>query len=257
MVFKMRAIVLTANGLRHNYFAKVISENFNLCGYITQPKVKYYDDSVYESELVQNHFERLKETEASFFPLESNRLNVDRYETFDINDEECVKCAKDKNPDVVFLFGTKILGDVWLDSFENIINLHLGLSPFYRGSATLFWPFVNKELSCVGATIHLAVKDVDAGPILERVKPNLELGDGYYEINYKTIKNAIDSIPGVVKKYFQGSINPLSQKDMKKGYLYKKKDFNENTLRTALDYVIGGLTKTHLQEISGSSKCNC
>jgi len=253
----MRAIVLTATGLRHNYFAKVVAEHFDLCGVITQPKTRYYKDDVYESELVKTHFTKLEKTEALYFPLSGDVLDVERYETNDINDEECVGWAKEKNPEVIFLFGTRILGNIWLKKFENVINLHLGLSPFYRGSATLFWPFVNKEISCVGATIHLAVKEVDGGPILKRVKPDLAPGDDYYEINYKTIKSAIDNLPQVVLDYFQGLITPLSQKNMKKGFLYKKKDFTENVLLEALEYVGDGLTKEHIIEIAGSSECNC
>jgi hypothetical protein len=54
-----------------------------------------------------------------------------------INDLAVIEWTKKKTPDAILLFGTGILSDEWLDKFESkIINLHLGHSPRYRGSAT-------------------------------------------------------------------------------------------------------------------------
>lgn len=261
MKSRKNALILTANKLRHQYFVKTVSDHFNLLGVITQPKKKYYKSTIYESELVRGHFERLAETEHRYFGDYENVIHdqagFEVYETDDINDEKCVAWAREKGPEVIFLFGTRILGDAWFHLFDNIINLHLGLSPFYRGSATLFWPFVNGELGCVGVTIHLAVKEVDAGPILRRIKPEVEVGDDYYEINYKAIKGGIDSIPYAVQDYLNGKLQPISQDLMKKERSYKKKDFDIVALNKALSFIGDGVTEEQLKNEVESATCNC
>ena len=259
----MRVLVLTSNSLRHQYFTKVISENFELCGVIKQPKSKYYKKSIYNSEEVKKHFVNLSKMEKSFFAqkdgytLANRKIDLFELDNISINDSACVQWAKERGPEVIFLFGTKILSDEWLDSFKHVINLHLGLSPFYRGSATLFWPFVNRQISCVGTTIHLAVKEVDAGPILKRIKPKLIKGDDYYTINYKAIKAGIDAVPRVASEYFENLIEPVSQINMQKGGFYSKNDFNEKVLIEAFDYIGAGLTDEHIQELSREDLCNC
>jgi hypothetical protein len=62
-----------------------------------------------------------------------------------LNSPDTISFVKYFAPDIVFIFGTDlILGDL-LDALPyHTLNMHLGLSPWYKGSATLFWPFYLK-----------------------------------------------------------------------------------------------------------------
>ena len=91
-------------------------------------------------------------------------------------------------PDVVLVFGTGILREPLLSAFAGrIINIHLGLSPYYRGAGTNFWPLVNREPEYVGATIHYLDAGIDTGPILAHARPAIARGDGPHDIGNKTI----------------------------------------------------------------------
>jgi methionyl-tRNA formyltransferase len=258
----VKALVLTSNELRHKYFLKVISDNFDLVGTAYEDKGEYYQKQVAESSVVEEHFKRLSSTEKEFFHHEVqglvlNNAEIKNINKNQINDKDIIDWAKDLKPDVIFLFGTGILKDCWLNNFENkIINLHLGLSPFYRGSATLFWPFVNDELECVGATIHIAAKKVDAGDILHRVRPNIEIDDNYYTINYKTIKSTIDILPKIATKFTQGE-QKLIKQDTSNSKVYKKSDFNENDLATVIDKYKDSISENIVNKIKKSKKCIC
>jgi methionyl-tRNA formyltransferase len=174
-----------------------------------------------------------------------------------LNSEEVVNFAKSKKPDVIFLFGTGILNQVWLEAFPNkIINLHLGLSPYYRGSATLFWPIYNGQYNCIGVTVHIAAKKVDAGAIIARIKPSLEIGDNYYDINLKAIKKGIDLMPQIVIDYFNGNKDTISQ-NLKISKLYKKSDFTEEKLNSVLEKLKKGITTEIIEGIKTSKECNC
>ena len=83
------------------------------------------------------------------------------------NDPAEVALMTAARPDVVLVFGTGILREPLLSAFDGrIINIHLGLSPYYRGAGTNFWPLVNREPEYVGATIHYLDAGIDTGPIL-------------------------------------------------------------------------------------------
>ena len=254
----MRAVVLTSNKPRHAYFAETVAREFDVKLVIREKKGAYYSGAIAEDPLIAEHFDRLEKSEEEYFGKarwpKVNTIDCDRSA---VNELDNARLAVDVRPDVIFLFGTTILGTEWLVPFPGrIINLHLGLSPFYRGSATLFWPVAKGELECVGATIHLAEKKVDAGPILARVKPKLAIGDSYYDIANKTIRRAIDELPKVAQRYLAGTIRPTVQ-DLAGGVVYRKADFNSTALQAALDFVGAGLTTSQIDHVANSTRCAC
>jgi methionyl-tRNA formyltransferase len=235
-----------------------VAKYFDLVGAIKECKGSYYDTKQETSMLIRSHFEALMNAEHTFFG-KANWPLVPMLELNKgcINDDDTIAWAADLCPDLIFLFGTSILSEEWLTRFpRRIINLHLGLSPYYRGSATLFWPLANNEPECVGATIHLAEKHVDSGQILARVKPELSVNDNYYSINYKTIRQTIDTLPDVAMRYVRGEIEPIAQ-DLRLGKIYRKADFNEDSLSRALRGIGNGLTAQQLDSVRTSKKCDC
>ncbi|MEY4567327.1 MAG: hypothetical protein RLY14_2297, partial [Planctomycetota bacterium] len=152
---------------------------------------------------------------------------------------------------IIFLFGTEILKAGWLKAFpEKIINLHLGISPFYRGSGTLFWPFFHNELHFVGATVHVTAAKVDAGGILGHALPELEPGDNFYTINMKAIAKGIAVTPRLGIEYLRGSRIPQPQ-DTSVGRLCRKGDFGETALSKALSTIpTAGLSEEAITQIN-------
>ncbi len=54
------------------------------------------------------------------------------------------------------------------------INIHMGVSPYYRGSSCNFWALYDKRPEMVGATIHLLSEGLDSGPMLMHALPATE-----------------------------------------------------------------------------------
>lgn len=253
----VRAAVLTSTDLRHRYFHRVIAENFDLRVALVQAKGNYYQQKREESDLICRHFYGLISAESDEFASRLDSFTASPKEVTDINASELVAEALDAGAEIVFLFGTAILKDVWLNAFPNrIVNLHLGLSPCYRGSATLFWPFAQNELECVGTTIHLAVAKVDAGPILARIKPGFCVGDTYYNITNRLIRQSIDALPDIASRYLAGELAPLPQTPSGER-VWRKADFSEEALRRALNNIGPGLTVEQIACIERSTKCHC
>jgi methionyl-tRNA formyltransferase len=134
-------------------------------------------------------------------------------------------------PDVVLVFGTGILRDPLLSTFAGrIINIHLGLSPYYRGAGTNFWPLVNREPEYVGATIHYLDAGIDTGPILAHARPHIESGDGAHDLGNKTIVAAAEALLRAAEAHVAGTARAVPQ--WAGGRLYQRKDFNAAAVTT-------------------------
>ncbi len=251
----MKALVLTSNGLRHRYFAQAVGRHFDAPFVIAEEKKNYYIEQREQSKLVQEHFSKISCSEQLWFSDVGENSYPNILPVHDINAPELVSWASQECFDAVCLFGTSILGRGWLEAFpRKIVNLHLGLSPFYRGSATLFWPFVNRELHYLGSTIHLASTNVDAGDILARIDAELREREDYYAITNRLIRDSIDAFPSLLVKYLEGRLVPKPQEPVT-GRLYRKADFSEAALCTALEYVQSGLDLEKITLIERARKC--
>jgi folate-dependent phosphoribosylglycinamide formyltransferase PurN len=163
----------------------------------------------------------------------SNRSDVEFWETGlqDINSAEIVSKVINFNPTIAIIFGCGLLRERILEVLpEHTINLHLGLSPDYKGSATLFWPFYMLEPQFAGFTIHKIVKKIDAGGIYSQGTPRLELGDGIHDVGCKTVLEAQKEMKRLVEHLLQG--NQIETADQKRsGKLWLVSDFHAHHLR--------------------------
>jgi methionyl-tRNA formyltransferase len=253
-----RVVILTSSAPRHRYFVGAVSSATDAALVLRQDKRPPRSGPGTDSELLRTHFRRLTEAEdAEFLPRLKNARDVAMRTADDINDSALPELAKASGAEAVCLFGTAILKSQWLDAFpDRIINLHLGLSPYYRGSATLFWPFVNEELECVGTTIHLAASRVDAGAIIARIKADPRVGDTYYALTNRLIRRSIDIFPDRMLRYLSGSIEPQPQ-DLSLSKHFKRADFNETALRQMLSRFDAGITADQIARASQSTRCSC
>lgn len=253
----MKALVLTSTSFRHRFFVQQVARYFDVAAVVCEEKRNYYVKQREESEVVRAHFVNNDAAEKACFHDLPSELSL-RVETVaDINAPEVPKWASTLEVDVVCLFGTSILQPHWLSGFpDKIVNLHLGLSPWYRGSATLFWPFADSAVEFLGTTIHLAVEKVDAGAILHRIRPIVLPNEGYYQITHQLIRQSIEAFPGVVTRYLEGTLIPQPQENVA-GRICRKADFNDAALARALAYVGEGFSPQEIQRAEGAAQCLC
>jgi methionyl-tRNA formyltransferase len=73
-----------------------------------------------------------------------------------------------------------------------MLNIHSGLSPYYRGTWSYGWPIVNREPEYIGVTVHHVSAGIDAGDIIYQTKPLLEKDDDLNAIFLKVIAEGIE-----------------------------------------------------------------
>ena len=78
-------------------------------------------------------------------------------------------------------------GDI-LKYFRNkILNVHLGLSPYYKGSGTNYFALVNNKPELVGATFMFLDNTIDGGKIIHQIRPKIYNNDTVHTIGTRLI----------------------------------------------------------------------
>lgn len=247
----MRIALLTSDNLRHKYIANAVSEH--LCLIVTEAKSeKIQDTSSYgkkDTAFLQAHFRAREESEKRFFGEAKNfpeAVPLLQVPHGSINGETTVDAITEQKPDVLLLFGTSIIKEPLLSNYKDrIINLHLGLSPYYRGSATNLYPYLFEEPECIGATIHIATATVDEGGILHQLRPHMKETDSLHDIGNRTIFEAGKILPQVIKAYSRGNIIPVVPKG--KGRLCRNKDITPYVLRKIYKNFEEGMISRYLK----------
>ncbi len=253
MTTRPRAVILTSTFLRHQYQVNRACERLNVVGVWQERKafqpLTYAETSQDEAD-IQRHFDARDASEAACFAADATLAlapgAVHRViDPTGCNDPAEVAAMRALVPDVVLVFGTGLLKTDLIASFPGrILNLHLGLSPYYRGAGTNFWPLVNGEPEFVGATIHYLDEGLDSGPIVSHARGEIRPGDGPHDLGNRTIEAAVDVQIRAALALAQGPLPATPQ--VGGGRLYRRKDFSAAAVRQLYDNFAGGMIQNYL-----------
>ncbi len=245
----MKIVILTSNSLRHKFFANTLTMHADDALVISECKPNSSLSFSNDHNIIDDHFKLRDETEKTFFPNNdffiAKTLPIVYKELNSIHVYETIKFFK---PDLIFVFGSYIVKEPLLSLLSpgHIINLHLGLSPYYRGSGTNFWPFINNELQYLGSTILHLDSGIDTGDIICHVRPTIEINDNVHTIGCKIIRDSVDSLIKIIDLVASGrTLNRIKQWDVD-GKYYKTNDFNETILQKYKTQLENGIIKNYL-----------
>jgi hypothetical protein len=89
-------------------------------------------------------------------------------------------------------------------------NIHMGISPYYRGSSCNFWALYDRRSDLVGATIHLLSSGLDSGAMLFHALPPADTDDGFL-LGMRAVKAAHDSVVQALQDGRLQSLEPVKQ----------------------------------------------
>jgi len=247
----MNIVIFTSNALRHKYVANTLASHANTLVVSECKKSDAPPNSPTLTPMEQNFADRYAAEHALFagndvvnaptLPLEYKEVNLPY--VFD-----AVKAFK---PDMGFVFGSSIIREPLLSLIPagRFVNMHLGLSPYYRGSGTNFWPFINEELEYIGATLLHIDAGIDTGDIVAHVRPRIEHGDTVHTVGCKTIQAGSEALVACLKTIKAGQdLQRVPQWHVEHSKYYKTSDFNEQVLNDYLTKIRTGLVERHLQK---------
>jgi methionyl-tRNA formyltransferase len=124
-----------------------------------------------------------------------------------INSQAAKKFILELNPEYVVVNGTSLLTKGSIDEIDKtILNIHVGMTPEYRGSYGGFWALYNGEPDKVGVTIHLIDAGIDTGPILLQSSVSVKNDDTIKTVVYKQQKVGVDLVIQCINGLQQGII---------------------------------------------------
>ena len=153
----------------------------------------------------------------------------------ELNTNSLADKVKEFDADFCFIFGVDMILDPVINILPNDkMNLHLGLSPWYKGGATLFWPFYHLEPQFCGATFHQITKEADAGEIIHQCVPPLLSGDKIHDVGARCVIKARDDLKKILVHWkrehgFRGIVQKTS------GRNWRGVDFHASQLRVIYD----------------------
>lgn len=141
--------------------------------------------------------------------------------------------------DIYVVFGSSFIKSPLIDFLieRKTINIHMGVSPYYRGNSCNFWAAYDGHPELVGATIHMLGRGLDSGDILYHALPKPQEID-LFTLGMKAVKVAHNSL---TERIASGEIFDLKgvPQDRTKEYRYTKN--NEFTDEVAEKYMEHGM----------------
>ena len=230
----MKVTLFTSNLVRHNYLINLLSEVSDEL-YVIQECDTIFPGIVpgqYQvSSMMNKYFESVSNAQFHLFGnsyVNNKKKNIKILSMVigDLNQCSMSLLADFLKSDIYVVFGSSFIKGELIDFLvkQNAINIHAGVSPYYRGTDCNFWALFDANPHLVGTTIHLLSKRLDGGPILYHAMSNIKTNP--FEYTMSTIKSAFHSIAERIKDGSIFTIKPLNQDQTKEVRYSKKSDFN-------------------------------
>ncbi len=190
------------------------------------------NDFFKNSKVMKTYFDEVRASERKIFgELKFTNNNVS---TLSIKNGDLSKLNKTQlkdalSSDVYIVFGASYIKG-WLIDFlvsKNALNIHMGLSPYYRGSSCNFWALYDYNPSYVGATIHKLSKGLDSGPILFHCLPKLIEKDTSFDFTMRSVETAHNALYNRLKDNSIFNIKETQQDKTLELRYSKNSDFND------------------------------
>lgn len=256
----MKVLVIVGTQLRHQYFLSTMENGFEIAGVIEyerslvqSPKLPKHVFLPEDVDFEKDHLLRLYESEQKYFELETVSIDKTKYPLIkvtdenELNSENTIEWVRAVGADVMIDYGSGIIRNDLISVMpEWKINMHGGLSPYYKGSATLFWPFYFQQPELAGATFHLMSSRIDGGNILQHVRPTMQGDDSPTDIMSRCIVQASSAGVHLLDKLRKYG-NLKSQPQKYSGKLFLERDYKPSCLRVMYRLFEDGMISQYLK----------
>ncbi|MCW2876616.1 MAG: hypothetical protein JWQ95_716 [Sphaerisporangium sp.] len=141
------------------------------------------------------------------------RLNV--LDVSSVNGPEVTELLRRERPSAVVVSGTGIIARRILQLAPVFINIHVGITPRYRGVHGGFWAIYEGRSELVGTTIHLVDPGVDTGAILAQKSVAVDpFSDTYRTLPVRQYLGALDAMAEAVRAVTEGRAQPYERSDL-------------------------------------------
>lgn len=240
----MKLVVLSANEAPQGYFIHELAKEHVIAGVVVDQrydsadrlrrlwrasdrnpvellanvtrKIRLHKEEAHRRAVYKAYFE------SHAIPSELRDHNV--IVTGSINSPGIADAVKALAPDAVVVFGTRLIKAPLVEAAGTIVNIHTGLSPYYRGGHCTFFSLYNGEPECVGVTIHYIDPGIDSGRIILSGRPEIEASDDLYTLECKVITLGTRLMLEALRRIAVGTAAGVEQ--WTEGKLYYSRDYS-------------------------------
>ena len=231
----MNITLITSDQIRHNYLVNLLS-NIATKLNVIQEKKTFFSNQNKISNLMKNYFLKVDDAQKKVFgntAIDKKNKNI---KLLSLENKELEKCSLNSlsdflNSDIFIVFGSsfikKDLVNFLID--HKALNIHLGISPYYKGTDCNFWALFDNNPHLVGATIHLLSKGLDSGQILYHALSEIKEDPFIYTMS--AVKSAFESIAQKIENKTIFEHTPEIQDKSKEIKYSKKNEFNDEVIK--------------------------
>lgn len=211
----MNIVFLTGDHPRHAQLAQALAMSGHLAGLVVEKRESFVPQVPAQlapetRDLYSIHFARRQASENQHFGARLpsvRRLNVSM-ET--LNTTTTVDFINSIVPDLILSYGVHKLTPETLTHIActRKWNIHGGLSPWYRGVTTHFWPSYFLEPQMTGMTVHQLTQNIDGGDIIHQTQAALVRGDGLHDLACRAVQSLCDDLPKLLDLTWRGADSP-------------------------------------------------
>lgn len=254
-----RIVILTGSELRHTFMRKflALSEDIQVIQSYCEGLEKSLPAIVAgepETTLRMNHLANREQSEQDFFGLFVDTTPDYSRPVFlpkgAINGVPYTEAIIASQPDLLVAYGCSIIKEPLLSAFSGrFLNVHLGLSPYYRGSGTNYWALVNNEPEYMGTTFMYIDAGIDTGEIIHQIRARVVWGDTPSQIGNRLIADTAYAYRAMIANFDR--LERMASLPLPNHVrVYKQKDFSEESVRTLYANFANGLVDSYLAQQS-------
>lgn len=238
----MKITIFTSNNTRHNYLVNLMSTISDEL-YVVQENNTIFPGMIpghYQAtDVMEKYFKKVKEAEQSLFKTNyikrKKNLNLIPMKSGDLN-----KCKLDflknfLNSDFYLVFGSSYIKGELAEFLikKKAVNIHMGISPYYRGNDCNFWALYDNNPHLVGSTVHLLTKGLDNGPILYHALSQVK-NNSPFEYTMSAVKSAFHSLKERLNDKTLYQMSSVNQDKSKEIRYTRKIDFTDQIVKDYL-----------------------
>lgn len=146
------------------------------------------------------------------YNLQKAELPIDKIINISsINSKQARRLLRELSPKIVVINGTRIISRKTLRATNaHFINMHVGITPLYRGVHGGYWALANRQPQHCGVSIHLVDTGIDTGGILAQTRIQPSEKDNFVTYPILQFAEGLPLLQKAITETWQGELVTLT-----------------------------------------------
>lgn len=242
----MNIVFLTGDHPRHRFVARALARTGRLKAMVVETREAHVPEPPAHlpadtRALFIRHFAERETAEMRFFGAPVSPDPLAGIETLTIAREELNgpktwSLIERLQPDLLLSYGVhKLTPETLAHAPARRWNIHGGLSPWYRGVITHFWPSYFLQPQMTGMTVHETTEAIDGGDVIHQCCAELVRGDGVHDLACRAVTALVAELPELMERLARGETKP-PVRPVTSGRIWRQADWVPAHLHPVYDF---------------------